>query len=89
MEHLSSSGQNVRKRTLLALATVLQGRQVKRRATVQSLLDVITSNEDNDNERAAVVVEHALDALYEASVLAAIPLLAAVGRLLYIRGRSG
>jgi len=81
---MSSPEQNVRKRTLFVLASVLQGRHAKRRAAVQSLVDVIQSDEDNDDERSAAVVEHALDALYEASVLAAIPLLAAVGCLLCI-----
>lgn len=81
---MSSPEQSERKRTLFVLASVLQGRHAKRRAAVQSLVDVIQSDEDNDDERSAAVVEHALDALYEASVLAAIPLLAAVGCLLCI-----
>lgn len=88
MEQLGSPEQNVRKRTLFALANVLLGWQAKRRAAVQSLLDVVTSDEGDDDEQSAVVVEHALDALYEASILAAIPLLAVVGPLLCICSRS-
>jgi len=81
MQELSSPEQKKRKRALLLVASLLQQRLVKHRAVVLTLLDIIQSDEDNYIERSALLVARVLDVLHTSSVLAAIPLLAAVSRV--------